>query len=52
MPKKVTKENELQKISIRVPKVNLEKLDSMPGTRTEKINDAILSYLNKDNKNK
>lgn len=52
MPKKVTKENELQKISVRVSKINLEKLDAMEGTRSEKVNDAILSYLDKDNKNK
>lgn len=52
MPKKVTEENELQKVSIRIPKKTLERLDSMFGTRTKKINDAILSYLDKDKKNK
>lgn len=50
MPKKVTEENELQKVSVRVLKANLEKLDSMPGTRSEKINDAILGYIDRDKK--
>ncbi|MFD5023406.1 hypothetical protein ACFWMP_31415 [Paenibacillus sp. NPDC058367] len=50
MPKKVTEENELEKVSIRVPKINLKRLDDMPGTRTQKINDAILGYIDRDKK--